>query len=75
MECLSRSERRSIQAARDRTRRGSAEPVEFACCGGCDYLIKVYLGEDGPTKACPRCGWTRHLMGGSWNWRSLANAG
>ena len=75
MECLSRSERRSNQSARDRARRDHNEPVEFALCGSCDHLIKVYLGEDGSTKACPRCGWTGHLMGGSWNWRSLVKVG
>lgn len=75
MEFLSRRERRLNQAARDRARRDRNEPVEFAHCGSCDYLIKVYLGEDGPTKDCLRCGWTRHVMGGSWSWRSLANVG
>jgi hypothetical protein len=56
-----------------RQERKGANPVEFACCGDCDYLIKVYEGEDGSTKPCPRCGWNRHNMGGSWNWRALAN--
>ena len=74
MERLSRKERREIQAARDRVKREKVCPVEFACCGACDYLIKVYPEEDGPTKACPGCGWTRHVMGGSWGWRVLANA-
>ena len=73
MERLSRNERRSIQAARDRARRERDQPVEFACCGACDYLIKVYPGEDGLAKACPRCGWNCHVMGGSWAWRALAN--
>ena len=72
MERLTRKERRLNQGARDRARRESRCPVEFACCGVCYYLIEVYLGEDGPTKACPRCGWTRHVMGGSWGWRWLA---
>ncbi len=48
-------------------------PLNIACCGACDYLIKVYLGEDGPTKVCPRCSWTRHVMGGSWGYRTLAD--
>ena len=74
MERLSRKERRAIQAARDRARREREQPVEFACCGACDYLINVYLGEDGPAKACPRCGWNRHMMGGSRAWRALARA-
>ena len=74
MERLSRKERRAIQSARDRARREREQPVEFACCGACDYLIKVYLGEDGTAKPCPRCGWNRHVMGGSWGWRALANA-
>ena len=73
MEPLSRKERRAIQSACDRVRRERELPVEFACCGVCDYLIKVYRKEDGPTKAYPRCGWTRHVMGGSWGWRALAN--
>ena len=54
-----------VQGARDRIMRDKRCPIEFGCCGACDYLIKVYLGEDGPTKACPRCAWTRHVMGGS----------
>ena len=72
MERLSQRERRTMQSARERDRRSREEPVEFACCGACDYLIKVYRGEDGPTKPCPRCRWNRHLMGGSWGWRGLA---
>ena len=72
MERLSRKERRAIQSDRDRVLREKGSPVEFAWCGVCDYLIGVYLGEDGPTKACPRCGWTHHAMGGSWGWRGLA---
>ncbi len=71
---LTGRERRVIQAAHDRISREKADPVEFACCGNCDYLIKVYEGEDGPTKPCPRCHWNRHRMGGSWNWRWLVNA-
>jgi len=74
MEHLSRKDRRAIQAARDRNRRERGQPVEFACCGACDYLIRVYLGEDGPAKACPRCGWSSHKMGGTWTWRALVNA-
>ena len=73
MKRISRKERRLNQGARDRLQRERCRPVEFACCGACDYLIEVYLGEDGPTKACPRCGWNRHVMGGSWGWRGLAN--
>lgn len=73
MERLSRKERRAIQSARERAKREMEQPVEFACCGACDYLIKVYQGEYGPTMPCPRCGWNRHLMGGSWNWRALAD--
>ena len=65
MERISRKERRLVQGARDRIMRDQRCPIEFVCCGACDYLIKVYLGEDGPTKACPRCAWTRHVMGGS----------
>ncbi len=75
MGSLSRRERRANQGARERSKREKLSPVEFACCGACDYLIKVYLGEDGPTKVCPRCGWTRHAKGGSWGWRALANVG
>ncbi len=74
MEHLSRKDRRAIQAARDRIRRERGQPVEFANCGACDYLIRVYLGEDGPAKACPRCGWSNHMMGGSWAWRALVKA-
>ena len=74
MERLSRKDRRAIQAVRDRARRERGQPVEFVCCGACDYLIRVYLGEEGPAKACPRCGWNTHVMGGSWAWRALANA-
>ena len=74
MERISRKERRLIQAVRDRVMREKGCPVEFVCCAVCDYLIKVYPEEDGPTKACPRCGWTRHVVGGSWSWRALANA-
>jgi uncharacterized paraquat-inducible protein A len=73
MARLTRKERRAIQSARDRTRREEANPVEFACCGACEYLIKVYQGEHGPTKPCPRCDWDRHVMGGRWNWRALAS--
>ena len=73
MERPTRKERRAMQSARDRARREEVTPVEFACCGACDYLIKVYQGEDGPTKPCPRCGWDHHVMGGSWNWRALAS--
>ena len=65
MERISRKERRLVQGARDRIMRDKRCPIEFVCCGACDYLIKAYLGEDGPTKACPRCAWTRHVMGGS----------
>ncbi len=72
MERLSRKERRLNQGARDRAMRERGSPVEFVCCGDCDYLIKVYLGEDGSAKACPRCGWNRHVMGGSWGWRASA---
>jgi uncharacterized paraquat-inducible protein A len=71
MQRLSRKERRELQRARDRCRREQDPPIEFACCGRCDYLIKVYRGEDGPTKACPRCGWSRHVRGGSWDWRAF----
>ncbi len=73
MERISRKERRAIQGACDRAKRENGCPVEFACCGACDYLIKVYLGEDGPTKECPRCGWNRHVMGGSWGLQATAN--
>jgi uncharacterized paraquat-inducible protein A len=75
MERTFRKERRLLQGGRDRVMREKCCPVELVCCGVCDYLIKVYLGENGPTKACPRCGWTRHLMGGSWRWRPLVNVG
>jgi uncharacterized paraquat-inducible protein A len=75
MEQLSRKERRLIQGTRDRFKRDKGRPDEFACCGMCDYLIQVYRDEDGPTKACPRCAWDRHVMGGSWGWRALANVG
>ena len=75
MERLSRKERRAVQSERDRRRRQKVCPVEFAWCGACDYLIKVYRGEDGPTKPCPRCGWNRHRMGVSWEWRALVNTG
>ena len=67
MERMTRKERRAMQAAREQAKREEEEPVEFACCGACDCLIKVYQGEHGPTKPCPRCGWSRNLMGGSWN--------
>ena len=51
MERISRKERRLVQGARDRIMRDKRCPIEFVCCGACDYLIKVYLGEDGPTNA------------------------
>ena len=73
MERPNRKTRRANQVGRHRVVMEYEQPVEFACCGSCDHLIKVYQGEDGPTKPCPRCGWNRHLMGGSWNWRGLAN--
>ncbi len=73
MERTSRKERRLIQGARDRVIREKGSPIEVVCCGVCDYLIKVYLGENGPTKACPRCAWSRHVMGGSWSWRTPAD--
>ena len=73
MERISRRERRAIQGARDRVMREKGCPTEFVCCGACDYVIKVYPEEDGPTKTCPRCGWTRHVVGGSWNLRDLDN--
>ncbi len=72
MERLSRKVSRAQQGARDRARRQRRQPIEFACCGACDYLIQVYLGEDGSNKPCPRCGWNRHRMGGSWDCRALA---
>ncbi len=59
-----------MQGALDRVKREKGRPVEFAWCGACEYLIKVYLGEEGPTKACHRCGWNRHAMGGSWGWQA-----
>ena len=74
MERETRKERREIQGACDCVKEEKGCPVEFASCGACDYLIKVYPGEHGPTKTCPRCGWTRHAMGGNWGWRALANA-
>ena len=74
MEHLSRKDRRAIQAARDRARREREQPVDFACCGGCDHLIRVYLGEEAQALAGPRCGWSSHKMGGSWAWRALENA-
>ena len=73
MERKTRKQRREKQGACDRNKREKGCPVEFACCGACDFLIEVYQGEDGPTKACPQCGWTSHVMGGSWGWRGLAN--
>ena len=73
MERISRKERRLNQGARDRVMREKGCPIEFACCGACDYLIRVYPGEDGATKACSRCGWARHALGGSWGWRGLAS--
>lgn len=73
MERTSRRDRRLIQGASDRIVREMASPVEFACCGACANLIEVYPGEDGPTKPCPRCAWTRYSIGGSWGWRDSAN--
>ena len=73
MERMSRRERRTIQGALDRIRRERVCPVEMACCGVCDYLIRVYLGEDGLTKACPRCSRNRQLVGG--RRRALAGVG
>ena len=74
MERISRKERRLVQGARDRIMRDKRCPIEFACCGACDYLIRVCLGENGRAKACPQCGWNLHVMGGRWAWRALANA-
>ena len=51
MERISRKERRLVQGARDRIMRDKRCPIEFVCCGACDYLIKVYLGEDGSNSA------------------------
>ncbi len=42
-----------VQGARDRIMRDKRCPIEFVCCGACDYLIKVYLGEDGQRKPAP----------------------
>ena len=72
MQKLTRRQRKAKQAAQERAQRNGPKPVEFACCGACNHLIKVFRGEDGPHKPCPRCGWDRHRIGGSWNWRHLA---
>ena len=38
---ISRQKRRLVQGARDRVMREKGCPIEFVCCGVCDYLFQT----------------------------------